>query len=146
MLRMTRKADYGLVLLTRFAAEPAGAVHSARDLAEATGIPQPTVSKVLKTLARHDLLASQRGVRGGYRLGRPANEIRLDQVLAALEGPIAMTECSPAATGACEHEPVCPARSSLQKVDRVVRDALQRMTLAEMAGPLPNPGARVIRV
>ena len=87
MIRMTKLTDYASVLMTYFAKDPARP-HNARDLASETHLPLPTVSKVLKSLARGGLLESHRGLNGGYALSRDASEISLADILTAMEGPM----------------------------------------------------------
>ena len=140
MLRLTRQADYGIVLLAHMAQGPADELHQARTLAAETQIPLPMVSKILKALSRAELLASQRGARGGYELARPAEDITLDQILTALEGPVALTDCAPEGAGDCEHEPACLARHALQHVNDAIRDSLRRLRLSEVAGPAAPGG------
>jgi FeS assembly SUF system regulator len=134
MLRMTKQTDYGIVLMTHLAQSAAGQF-SAPELAEALRIPPPMVSKILKLLARDGLLVSHRGVRGGYALARPPAEISVAQVIAALEGSLAMTECGETDHGDCLREPFCAVRGNWQVINRVVRQALESITLAEMARP-----------
>jgi FeS assembly SUF system regulator len=136
MLRITRQTDYAVVILTRFAQEGLGRIHTARDLAAETDVPLPTVSKILKMLARGGLLISQRGVKGGYRLARSPAEITVAEVIEAVEGPIAMTECAEASPGECDKEPWCPVRSNWQLINDAVHGALEGITLARMARPL----------
>src|SRR5688572_31720173 len=93
MLRISRIADYGVVLGTRLATLPHADVRSVRDLATETGIPQPTVSKILKQLARGGLVDSTRGQHGGYRLARRPEDVTVAGIITALEGPIGVTEC-----------------------------------------------------
>ena len=93
MIRMNKLTDYGVVLLTTFAREPAQGI-SARELSTRTGIPQPTVVKLLKTLLKAGLLVSQRGTKGGYALAKLPEEVPVSAVIEALEGPLAITECS----------------------------------------------------
>ena len=92
MIRITKQTDYGIVLLTHLAANPERQ-YTAPELAAEARLPLPMVSKILKLLARDGLLASHRGVKGGYSLARPAEEISMAEIIAALEGPIAITEC-----------------------------------------------------
>ena len=92
MIRITKQTDYGIVLLTHLAAHP-DRHFNAPELAAEARLPLPMVSKILKLLAREGLLASHRGVKGGYSLARPAEEISMAEIIAALEGPIAITEC-----------------------------------------------------
>jgi FeS assembly SUF system regulator len=135
MIRMTRLTDYAIVLLTLFARDPKRPMRSARDLAAEAHLPPPTVSKLLKVLARHGLLEAHRGVKGGFNLARPPARITVADVVTALEGPIGVTECS-AHSGSCEIERLCMVRSNWLKINRVVLDALGRITLAEMTRPL----------
>src|SRR5436190_22260374 len=100
MLRMSRLTDYAVALLAQFAKNPGQ--HSAREMAGELHLPAPAVSKVLKTLARRGLLVTHRGAKGGFTLARRPQEISIAEVLRALDGPLAITECSSTSTGACE--------------------------------------------
>ncbi len=134
MLRMSRLTDYGIVLLTHLAVGRDAGIRNARELSEEAGLPQPAVSKILKLLAREGLLQSQRGIKGGYSLARPAEEITVAAVIDALEGPVALTECTVRA-GACEREEDCLAREPWFRINRAVRQTLERVRLSELAGP-----------
>ena len=138
MLRITKQADYGIVLMTVFAQRDDQQVFSARDLASWARLPLPMVSKTLKLLARQGLLESQRGAGGGYALTRDPEGVSVADIIAALEGPIALTECSDEVSSTCEQEGVCPTQANWMKISRVVHDALSRLTLADMARPLPD--------
>lgn len=138
MIRITKLTDYAIVLLTIFARDPAQPVHNARDLAAEAHLPLPTVSKILKGLLRGGLLASHRGVSGGYSLARQPEEISVAEIIGVLEGPIGLTECSPDAHGLCNLEAVCPVQSNWQKINHAVLQALKHLTLADMTGPLPR--------
>lgn len=133
MLRLSKLTDYGTVIMTHMARQPAR-VYSAAELAAAVGVAVPTAGKILKTLARGKLVRSLRGARGGYLLARPPGEISIAEVIDALEGPVGVTECS-AATGLCAQEASCSLRGNWQRVNEVVRRALGRFTLADMAQP-----------
>jgi FeS assembly SUF system regulator len=133
MLRMSKLADYGTVFMSVMAREP-DAVHSASSIATATGVATPTVSKVLKVLARGGVVQSQRGINGGYLLPRSPERITLAEVIAAVDGPIGVTECT-TLPGLCVHEAACAVRANWQKVNRLIYEALQQVTLADMAGP-----------
>jgi FeS assembly SUF system regulator len=145
VLRLTKLTDYAIVLLTHFAADPPDGAESevwtARGLAAASLLPLPTVSKVLKQLSRAGILISHRGVAGGYSLARPAEAISVADVIAAIEGPISLTECSAVAPSLCELEPSCPSRSNWRRINEAVRGALERLSVAEMSVPaaLPRP-------
>lgn len=136
MLRLSKMTDYATVVMTRLAQTP-DQVHSAQALAERTLVELPTVSKVLKQLARAGLVVSQRGAQGGYRLARPAREITVTEIIAAMEGPVGMTECSVHA-GLCAQESVCSVRRNWRKISRAVVAALDEVTLADMAEPLDD--------
>jgi FeS assembly SUF system regulator len=132
MIRITKQTDYGIVLLTHMAVNT-GRQWNAPDLAGETRLPLPMVSKILKLLAREGLLASHRGVKGGYSLAKPAEEISMAEIVVALEGPIAITECI--VEGDCSHEAACTVRGNWQRINEAVRGALEGITLAEMAQP-----------
>lgn len=132
-MRLSRLTDYGILLLTAMAREPER-THTARDLAEATHVPLPTVSKVLKTLTKGGVLVSHRGVIGGYGLARAPHATTLAQVVSAIEGPIAITQCSEG-PGHCSLETGCGSAPHLQVVNQAIVGALQRVSLAELAQP-----------
>jgi FeS assembly SUF system regulator len=136
MVRFSRLADYAVLLMTHMANERDG-VHNAIDMAAATGLPVPTVSKVLAILGRRGLLESQRGAKGGYVLARGAAEISVAEIVGALDGPIALTHCIKSGPGSCDVEPVCPSRYSLHRINERVQSALAGITLAEIAAPPP---------
>ena len=123
--------------MTAFARQPQR-LHSANEIAAELGLALPTVSKVLKALVQYGLLVSHRGAKGGYSLAAAPEEISVAQIIAAIEGPIALTECSDTA-GLCGQEPQCSVRGNWQRINSAVRDALERVTLAELARPMAQP-------
>jgi len=134
MLRISKMTDYAVVLATHMAA--AEGPHAARDLALHTQIPEPTASKVLKKLARAGVVTSQRGAKGGYALARAPQQIGIHEVIEAIEGPIAVTECSDESNESfCEYETSCGVRANWQRINSAVQSALSEITLAEMAIP-----------
>ncbi len=137
MLRVTKLADYGIVMLTWFATN-SGSTFNARDVATVVRLPLPVVSKILKLLARHGLLASQRGIKGGYGLAKSPREITVAEIIRALEGPIAVTECTDSLHGDCGLQTGCPVRTNWHLINRAIHDALEKITLAEMTQPLPQ--------
>jgi len=137
MLRLTRQADYGIVLMRHMASD-AERLWNAPDLAAEAFLPPPMVSKILKLLAKEGLLQSHRGVKGGYSLARASEEISMAQIITALEGPIAVTECIENSPGECVQEPVCPVRGHWQILNRAVRKALDEITLAHLVQPSPR--------
>jgi FeS assembly SUF system regulator len=140
MLRMSKLTDYGLVLLTHMAQSGAPEVRTAHELAQASGVPLPTVSKILKELTKANIITSHRGRRGGYSLSRPPNEISVAAVVEALEGPVALTECS-LARGECSLEPVCLAKSHWGPISRAIQRTLARLPLSAL-GPRPARSVR----
>ena len=109
-----------------------GDPHNAREVAAEAKLPLPVVSKLLKALAREGLLESHRGAKGGYTLARRPESISAAEMITALEGPIGLTECS-VHPGTCIQEPSCHVREPWQRINRVVRDALTEVTLADLA-------------
>ena len=141
MLRVTRLTDYATVVLTVLAAEPE-CVLSAAELAERAGLEAPTVSKLLKPLAQAGLLDAFRGAHGGYRLSRPPEEISLIAIVEAMEGPLAMTECS-LDDASCGIASQCGARANWRRINDIVADALRSVSLAQMLDDpsIPDSGA-----
>ncbi len=137
MLRVTKLTDYATVVLTVMAARP-GVVLSAAELAERAGLETPTVSKILKPLAHAGLVEGLRGVNGGYRLSRDPARINLVEVVEAMEGPLAMTECS-LHDGQCGIASQCGVRANWRLINDVVADALRGVTLAQMLQPPTAP-------
>ena len=134
MLRISKLTDYGIVLLARVAAAPREAQLSARELAERAALPLPAASKMLKQLTAAGLLESLRGAKGGYRLVRSPEAITVAEIVHALEGPIALMDCT-AGPGHCEQESRCTVSEPWHRINRAVHDALSRVTLADLARP-----------
>jgi FeS assembly SUF system regulator len=134
MIRLSRLSDYGIVLMVELAGRGGGPCN-ARELAELAGLPLPAVSKVLKTLARAGLLVSHRGAKGGYGLARGAADITAADMIAALEGPIGLTQCT-IGPGECVQESSCHVREPWQRINTVVHDALASVSLADLACPV----------
>jgi FeS assembly SUF system regulator len=132
MLRISRLTDYATLVLATLAEEPER-VQTATALAEHTRIAAPTVSKLLKQLQRANLVTSTRGLHGGYQLARPAVEISAADILDALEGPVALTDCS-AGHGNCGIEETCRVGRVWQRLNTAIRRSLTEVTLAQLAG------------
>lgn len=137
MLRVGKLTDYGTVVMTSLAQQPAR-LQSAAEIAADLGLALPTVSKILKALVQHGLLVSLRGAKGGYSLALAPEEISVAQIIAAIEGPIALTECSDTAK-LCEQESLCLVRGNWQRINRAVLAALEQVTLADLARPMEQP-------
>jgi len=139
MIRIRWETDYGLILLGYLSQDPRIRVRTAREVADWAHLPLPIVSKILKTLAREGILASHRGVRGGYTLAHRPDQITLFEVIEALEGPIGITECS-SHPGVCDMETGCPVRIHWVKISQAFRESLDKIPLSEMfASPSPAP-------
>ena len=132
MLRISRLTDYATVILATLAGEPER-VQTATALAEHTKIAAPTVSKLLKQLQRANLVTSTRGLHGGYQLARPAAQITAADILDALEGPVALTDCA-AGHGHCGIEHSCRVGRAWQRLNQAIRQSLNEVTLAQLAG------------
>ncbi len=130
MIRISKLADYGTVVMAYFARKP-DLFHTAKDIAQATHVALPTVSKLLKMLARANLLNSQRGAKGGYLLARTATTISLADIINALDGDVALTECSQG-KGICAVEHNCTIRKNWRDISSVIHDVLAKMPLQEM--------------
>jgi len=138
MFRLSKTTDYGIVLLAGLARDPSAEPRNARDLAEATDLPLPMVSKILKAMAREGLLVSQRGSKGGYRLACDPEDLSVSEMIRVLEGPVALTDCA-IGPALCEHETVCAVREPWQLISRVVEKALAEVTLADLVRGRPSP-------
>ena len=134
MLRISKLTDYGIVLLATFAERAPGSTCNARELAETTQLPFPMVGKVLKSLAQAELLVSHRGAKGGYALARPPEAITVAEIIEALEGPIALVECS-AGPGQCGQESSCHVRDPWQIIHSTIRATLAHVTLDGLVRP-----------
>ena len=132
MIRLTNLADYAVVVMTA-AAKARDPRLSAGAVAAMTGLPTPTVAKVMGLLARGDLLASTRGVAGGFALARPAAEITVADIVEAIDGPVALTQCVEH-SGGCALHTGCAVRPHWPLINGAVREALAAVTLAEIAG------------
>lgn len=139
MVRLSKLSDYAVVVLMRLEATPPGGVQTAPGIAQATGVAEPTVAKVLKQLGQAGLVQSTRGARGGYALARPLDQVSIADVIAAVEGPVALAACVDGATHVCECEGACQVRGRWDMVNDAIRAALAAITLADMIkGALPQ--------
>lgn len=135
MLRLSKLADYGIVLMTYIARNVGTGPQPARDLASRSNLPLPTVSKVLKALCRAGLLVAHRGKQGGYSISRSIDEVSVADMIAAIDGPIALTECGTYAPALCDLEPTCPVRQNWVTISLKVREALENLSLADLQQP-----------
>ena len=134
MLKLTKKADYGLMALKYLAEQKSGSAHSAKDIAEAYHIPPQLLAKILQTLAKGGLLVSHAGTNGGYALARPANEISAFEVIRTIDGPIILTHCFTEHEGReCDQTALCPVREPLRKVHEGILRLLSGITISDLA-------------
>lgn len=138
MIRLTNLADYAVVIMSRIARE-SDVRHNAHDMADATALPAATVAKLMSALARAGLLTSHRGVGGGFTLARAADEISMADIIEAVDGPIALTNCIEHAPGDCNLEKFCVMRPHWQAINGAVKTALGQVSLSEVAAPAAPP-------
>jgi Rrf2 family protein len=131
MLKLTKKADYGLMAMKHLAERGRGGACSAKDVADSYGIPQEALAKILQRLVKAGLLQSQHGINGGYTLARDAKTISAFEVIQAIEGPLFITSCV-TIRGECDQSDRCTVREPLRKVSNSIEEVLKRITIAEM--------------
>ena len=132
MLRLTKKADYGLMALKYLAEQTDNGAQSAKDIAEAYHIPPQLLAKILQTLAKAGLLVSHAGTNGGYALARPAAEISAFEVIRAIDGPLFITSCI-TIHGACDLTSTCTIKEPLRKVNDSIKELLSGIYIADLA-------------
>lgn len=136
MIRFSKLTDYAVVILATLAGVPEGHSMSASAIAQKTGLPDPTVAKILKNLAKSPLVSASRGVRGGYMIGRRASEITVAEIIAVMEGPVSLTACVDGGqASSCGYEASCPVKGRWDTVNMAVKSALDSVTLADMIRP-----------
>ncbi|MGZ4789875.1 MAG: RrF2 family transcriptional regulator [Terriglobales bacterium] len=132
MLKLTKKADYGLIAMKYLAEHAAKQARSAKEIAEAQGIPSELLAKILQRLVRAKLLVSLQGTNGGYKLARDSRTISAFDVIKAIEGPLFITSCV-THKGACEQTSRCTVKEPLQKVSLAIEEVLSKVTIFELA-------------
>jgi FeS assembly SUF system regulator len=137
MIRLSRLTDYAVALLSHMGKEGDKDLWAATDLTEKSGLPLPTVAKIMKMLAKSGLITAQRGAAGGYKLARAQKDISVAEIIEVMDGPIAITDCSKgsARTG-CSIQSICPMNDGWNKVNSALRKALENVSLAEMSTTL----------
>lgn len=137
MLRLTKKADYGLMALKYLAEQKDGSAHSAKDIAEAYHIPQQLLAKILQTLAKAGLLISHAGSNGGYALARCATLISTFEVIRAIDGPLFITSCI-TIHGSCDLTNICTIKEPLRKVNDSIKNLLSGIHISDLV-EAPDP-------
>ena len=133
MIKLSKLTDYAVVVLAQMAQDK-GALLSASVLSERAGLPEPTVSKILKLLGKAGIIESARGVSGGYRLDKSAENVPVTAIIGAIDGPIALTACVEDSDETCALQGVCAMNGRWNPVNRALRAALDNVTLADMTG------------
>lgn len=136
MLRLSKLTDYAIVMLSFMAKE--SRTFAAIEIATVTGIALPTVSKILKLLLNAGVLMSIRGAKGGYGLASEPSQISVAKVISAMEGPIALTECSISMQG-CEQASGCDIHANWNVINQTIQQALESVSLADMIKPSVVP-------
>lgn len=139
MIKLSKLTDYAVVVLAEMSRKSDGGLQTAISLSEKTGLPEPTVAKVLKLLAKGELIRSSRGVNGGYQLSVVPEGISMAKVITAMEGPVALTSCVDGGSDCCERSGSCSMKGKWNPVNQAMKDALERVTLAQM---ISNSGER----
>jgi len=134
MLRLTKKADYGLMALKYLAEQRDNGAQSAKDIAEAYHIPPQLLAKILQTLAKSGLLVSHAGTNGGYALARPAHNISAFEVIRAIDGPLFITSCI-TIHGTCDLAGHCTIKEPLRKVNDSITSLLSDLSIADLMEP-----------
>jgi FeS assembly SUF system regulator len=134
VIRISKLTDYGTVIMNCLATAPQGLM-SATEISRRVHLTIPTASKVLKILVTANLVISVRGSGGGYRLSRLPEEITLAEVITALEGQPALTECN-ASKKKCAQDSVCAIRDNWRLINKIIFMTLNSLTLADMTKPL----------
>jgi FeS assembly SUF system regulator len=137
MIRLNKMTDYAVVMLAHMAGDD-GKVVTATQMALDSGVPLPSVSKLMKQLSKAGILTSHRGAGGGYSLSRTASDISVAQMVTALEGPIALTACIDGTDTSCGSLPLCAMSGHWNQVNRAIQGALEGVSLADM---IPRPFA-----
>ncbi len=136
MIKLGKMTDYAVVLMVQLVREGVGASCSASHLSEKTRLPEPTVAKVMKKLSQCKIVESVRGASGGYRMSRSAAELSVCDVIEAMDGPIAIASC---VDKFCSTGAFCGTKGRWTPVNAAIREALQAVSLADMAGQNKTP-------
>ena len=143
MLKLTKKADYGLIAMRYLAEATPRSSCSAKDIADAHGIPPELLAKILQRLVKAGLLRSQHGMNGGYVLARDPRTISAFEVIKAIEGPLFLTSCV-TTRGDCEHTTRCTVREPLRKVSQSIEEVLSRITIFDMGEQTPESSQELV--
>lgn len=141
MLKLTKKADYGLIALKHLAELGPKGSCSAKDIAEAYHIPAEALAKILQKLTKAKLLVSHHGTNGGYVLARDARQISALEVIRAIDGPLFIASCLPHVSGGCNQSGCCTVREPLRQVNESIRALLDDIKISDMRDSRRVPAA-----
>lgn len=139
MIRLSKSADYGLMAMRHLALMPKGCCCSAREIARGHGIPPALMAKLLQRLAKGGLVAATHGIKGGYRIARPAQSISLREVIEAIEGPLAMTDCHDPESDRCPQDSACTVKRPLLEIQARIAAVLAQTSVGDLGGPKHRP-------
>lgn len=139
MIRLSKSADYGLMAMRHLSLLPRGCCCSARELAQGHGIPPALMAKLMQRLARSGLVAATHGIKGGYRIARSAQSISLRDVIEAIDGPLAMTDCHDPESDRCPQDGTCTVRRPLLEIQARIAAVLAQTSVGDLGGPKPEP-------
>jgi FeS assembly SUF system regulator len=145
MLKLSKKADYGLIALKHLATQNGKVSSSASDIAEIYGISAPLMAKILQKLAKHGLVAARHGSSGGYTLARHPSLITALDVIRAIDGPLFITSCV-TSHGECDLSTTCSIREPLRRVNDSILDVLGKVTISQMTDEAPMSEVVELRV
>ncbi|MBZ5645691.1 MAG: Rrf2 family transcriptional regulator [Acidobacteriia bacterium] len=147
MLKLTKKADYGLMAMRHLSEHTQEGALSAKDVAEAYGIPAELLAKILQKLVKAKLLQSCHGINGGYSLARDPRTISAFEVIKAIEGPLFITSCVTSAGRECYQTDKCTVREPLRKVNESIQEVLSRISIWDMQdGSAKKNGTEAVKV
>ena len=138
MIKLGKLTDYAIAVMGQLAHEGPESACSAHHLSGKTGIPEPTVAKVLKLLSKEDLVTSARGAAGGYRLVQTAEQVSIGEIIAAMEGPVEIVACVDGQESNCNMSGTCPTKGNWNRVNDAIKSALEGVKLRDMMTP-PRP-------
>src|SRR5262245_26999333 len=139
MIRLSKSADYGLMAMRHLALLPKGCCCSARELAQGHRIPPALMAKLMQRLARKGLVAATHGIKGGYRIARPARSISLREVIEAIEGPLAMTDCHEPGSDRCPQDSTCTVKGPISEIQERIAAVLGQTSIGDLGGPEGKP-------
>lgn len=150
MLKLTKKADYGLMALKYLAERPETPALSAKEIADAYGIPAQLLAKVLQRLTKSGLLKSHAGMNGGYALAREASRISAFEVILSIDGPFFITSCTKGAHG-CDLTPSCTIKEPLARVNETIAGVLKSISIDDLAeeaakAPVQTPTETLVQL